>query len=72
MAKTEQYKVKWDYVSSLGGPWAAGDLVELDEEMAEAVNRDSPGVLLRHVPMPARTRQVTKAPVTRGKKRGTR
>lgn len=40
-----RYEVQWEYQSSLGGPWWAGDVVELTEELAEAVNRDSPGVL---------------------------
>jgi hypothetical protein len=40
-----KYKVKWNYKSSLGGPWLKGDVVDLKEDMAEAINRDSPGVL---------------------------
>ena len=40
------YQVQWDYRSGLGGPWKKGDLVELDPRVAEAVNRDSPGVLV--------------------------
>ena len=42
------YKVKWDYTSSLGGPWIKGDVIEMDEAKAEAVNKDSPGVLTRY------------------------
>lgn len=41
-----QYVVQWKYKSSLGGPWQAGEVIELEEELAEAVNRDSVGVLL--------------------------
>jgi len=40
-----KYKFKWNYKSSLGGPWLKGDVVDLREDMAEAINRDSPGVL---------------------------
>lgn len=40
------FKVQWKYTSSLGGPFMAGDTVDLDEAMAEAINRDSPGVLV--------------------------
>lgn len=40
------FKVQWKYSSSLGGPFMAGDTVELDEAKAEAINRDSPGVLV--------------------------
>lgn len=40
------FKVQWNYTSSLGGPFLAGDIVELDEAKAEAINRDSPGVLV--------------------------
>lgn len=40
-----KFKMQWNYRSSLGGPWFKGDQVELDEVTAEAVNRDSPGVL---------------------------
>lgn len=40
-----KYLVRWDYVSSWGGPWSASEEIELEEEHAAAVNRDSPGVL---------------------------
>ena len=40
-----KYKVNWYYVSGAGGPWLEGDVVELEEEKAEHINRDSPGVL---------------------------
>lgn len=46
------YIVQWDYASSYGGPWSKGDRVELDDATAEAINRDSPGVL---VAIPAKT-----------------
>ncbi len=42
----KQYKVQWDYASSLAGPWSKGDVVEMEAEWADVVNRDSPGVLV--------------------------
>lgn len=42
-----QYRVQWNYASSRGGPWKAGDVVEIDHAGdAEAINQDSPGVLV--------------------------
>ena len=41
----KRYQVQWDYRTSSLGPWQAGDVVELDEETAAYVQRDSPGVL---------------------------
>jgi hypothetical protein len=43
-----KYEVMWDYRSSLGGPWVKGQVVEMSPEMAEAITRDSPGVLRLH------------------------
>lgn len=40
-----KYKFKWNYKSSYGGPWLKGDVVDLKDDLAEAINRDSPGVL---------------------------
>ena len=40
-----EYIVNWPYRSSLGGPWQEGDKITLDAPVAEAINRDSPGVL---------------------------
>lgn len=40
------YTVQWDYQSNLGGPWAAGEAIELFETRAADINRDSPGVLV--------------------------
>ena len=37
--------VRWNYRSSLGGPWVEGDVVDVDADVAEAIGRDSPGVL---------------------------
>lgn len=47
-------KVQWNYQSGLGGPWQAGDEVNLDEALVEAINRDSPGVLAPVVGEPAK------------------
>lgn len=41
---TKHYKVGWDYRSSLGA-LTKGTTVELDDEFAALVNRDSPGIL---------------------------
>lgn len=62
-----QYIVQWDYASGIGGPWAAGETVELTDDRAEAINRDSPGVLVAvgpvaDAPIPeARDRMVKRA-----------
>lgn len=40
------YKVQWKYASSFGGLWEKGALVDLDPQQAEAINKDSPGVLI--------------------------
>ena len=47
-----EYIVQWNYVSSLGGPWAAGERVTLSPERAGDINRDSPGVLVLYEPEP--------------------
>jgi hypothetical protein len=62
-----QYTVQWDYTSGLGGPWAEGETVTLDEVRAADINRDSPGVLvevgpIEDAPIPeARDRMVKRA-----------
>ena len=43
---TQRYTVQWNYTSGLGGPWVQGEIVKLSPDLAEAVNRDSPGVLI--------------------------
>lgn len=53
----KKYKVQWDYRSATLGPWVKGEVVELDPALAEAVNRDSPGVLR---PVTARTKKRAK------------
>jgi hypothetical protein len=45
-----QYKVRWRYKSSLGGPWMKGDVIDLKEDLARAINIDSPGVLVVYQP----------------------
>jgi len=60
----KKYKLQWNYTSSLGGPWEKGEVVELDEEMAERVNVDSPGVLKATTAKkrtPAKNRQKTES-----------
>jgi hypothetical protein len=45
MAGKQTYTVNWRYKSNLGGPWQAGDEVELEPDVAQAIDNDSPGVL---------------------------
>lgn len=40
-----KYRVQWNYQSGLGGPWKAGDEVEMEEWRYRHINVDSPGVL---------------------------
>lgn len=54
------------------GPWTPGEVVELDQDVAEWVNRDSPGVLSPVVEEPAQRempptpdRQQKRSPRTR-------
>ena len=64
-----RWVVQWDYSSSLGGPWAAGEAVELDAETAAHVNRSSPGVLVAEAeprPGPPADRMVRKAKARAG------
>lgn len=51
------YVVRWAYRSSLGGPWQAGDTITLTDAEAEAINRDSPGVLEAQTSAPAAPQQ---------------
>ena len=51
-----KYAVQWPYRTDRLGPWVQGEVVDLDEETAEWVNRDSPGVLVRHVDKPPKDR----------------
>ena len=41
-----EYIVRWNYGSSLGGPWIEGQSVELTSTEALAINQDSPNVLV--------------------------
>ena len=47
-----RYRVNWSYLSSAGGPWGAGQVVEIPVDQAEAVNASSPGVLTPEVEVP--------------------
>lgn len=65
-----RYRVNWSYASSLGGPWHAGQLVELTEEAAEAIDATSPGVLEPAPDEPvkgAKGKRQAKTPRTRAK-----
>lgn len=56
-----KYIVQWAYGSSYGGPWQAGESVELEPDVAAQINIDSPGVLVE-----------PKAPATRAPEEPTR
>lgn len=49
---TQKYEVQWSYKSGIGGPWGAGAVVNLDDDVAEAINKDSPDVLVLWAPEP--------------------
>ena len=40
-----KYRVMWRYESGIGGPWNGGEIIELTEAEAVALNNDSPGVV---------------------------
>jgi hypothetical protein len=40
-----KYIIQWNYGSGQVGPYLKGDVVEVEDELAEWMNRDSPGVL---------------------------
>lgn len=40
-----KYKVRQDYKSGAAGPFDAGTVIDLDEDLAEHIERDSPGTL---------------------------
>jgi pyruvate/2-oxoglutarate dehydrogenase complex dihydrolipoamide acyltransferase (E2) component len=63
---SQTYRVQWRYAGTLylaGGNqqivFAEGDTVQLDDDVAEAVNRDSPGVLTRHMKKAPEHRMMT-------------
>ncbi len=43
---TKRYRIQWNYKAGARGPWVAGDIVELSDTEAAAVQVDSPGVLV--------------------------
>lgn len=57
----KKYTVLWKYTSSLGGPWAEGEVVELDEQLAGRINIDSPGVLEEQTEQKKPNRMVKRA-----------
>lgn len=66
-----QVRFTRNYRSSYGAG-QAGDVVDLDEELVAAINRDSPGTLMpvaaaRDVAAPVETRQVTAPAGRRGR-----
>lgn len=46
------YRVNHHYASGGRGPWEGGELIDLDDETAAWVERDSPGCLSAHAPEP--------------------
>ena len=63
----KKYKVRWNYKSSLGGPWTKGSVIELDEILAGRVNIDSPEVLMAVPEAPERKNRLGVAESTREK-----
>ena len=61
-----RYRVNWTYASSLGGPWHEGQLVELAEDVAVAVDATSPGVLTPAADKAVQTRKPEPASETAG------
>ena len=41
-----RYEIQMDYVSSIGGPWDKGEQIELDDDLAKALEQDAPGLLV--------------------------
>lgn len=59
------YTVQWNYRTNRLGPWAGGEVVDISDAEAIAVNHDSPGVLVPvRVSAPA-ARILDAAPVDR-------
>lgn len=55
-----RFQVQWRYKTDHLGPWTQGDEVELQPDVAELVNRDSPGVLVEVNPEEAAARKRAK------------
>ena len=62
-----KYQVQWKYSSGLGGPWQAGEEVELEEWRANHINVDSPGVLKPVEGERLKVESKKKQPATTGK-----
>ena len=59
-----RYEIQMDYVSSIGGPWDKGDQVELDDDLAKALEQDAPGLLVKMRAQPkAKNRQLRRKAV---------
>lgn len=71
----QKYVYQWNYRSGYGAG-AKGDVVDLDDETAAAINRDSPGVLVLQaavvVEAPPVTRDMTAPPQDRQVKTASR
>lgn len=55
-----RFQVQWKYRANELGPWVEGDEIELQADVAEHVNRDSPGVLVEVDPNEAANRKRAK------------
>jgi len=60
-----RFKINWRYKSSLGGPWLKGDVVDLDEKLAKAIQIDSPGVLSESKSKPVQNTMLAEAEFSR-------
>jgi hypothetical protein len=40
------YTVQWNYRTQSRGPWAGGEVIDISDAEAIAINKDSPGVLV--------------------------
>ncbi|WP_062441279.1 hypothetical protein [Herbidospora daliensis] len=57
-----QHAYRADRDGDVLGPWEAGETVELEPEVADWVNNDSPGALQEAKETPAKPRQAKPAP----------
>ena len=51
------YRVTGKYRAGALGPWQAGDVIELDDQTAEWVKRDCPGIIADLTPSLSPTRR---------------
>lgn len=69
------YTITRRYTSSIGGPWQGGEVVDLTDAQAAALDADSPGVvvpLVRAVPEAEPGEPPAETAPKRGRPRGSR